>query len=149
TGFPVTHLSHAVGTVAFGEDGTLLVGNGDGASFNEVDAGGPRTGSSNTALLDGIIQPYEDVGAVRWQLLDSLSGRIVRIDPETGDGMPGNPFFDASGPRSARSRTWVMGLRNPFRFCVRAGTGQADPAAADPGTLYIGEVGWNDHEEVD
>ena len=42
--------------------------------------------------------------------------KIVRLDPETGDGVPGNPFFDPSNPRSAPSRIWSLGLRNPFGF---------------------------------
>ena len=49
-------------------------------------------------------------------MLSSLSGKIVRLDPETGDGVPGNPFFDPSNPRSAPSRIWSLGLRNPFAF---------------------------------
>ncbi len=148
TGFPVTHESHTVGTLVFGEDGMLLAGSGDGSTYTHADGGGFRPGSSNTALIDGIIQPHEDVGAFRAQLLDSLSGRIIRIDPETGDGVPGNPYYDPANPRSARSRTWVLGLRNPFRFTLRPGTGQADPAVGDPGTLYIGDVGWYMHEEL-
>src|SRR5204862_515637 len=41
------------------------------------------------------------------------------------------------------------GLRNPFRFTLRPATGSADTTAGDPGTLYIGDVGWNDWEELD
>ena len=35
--------------------GTLLIAAGDGASYDDVDTGGVRTGSSNTALADGIL----------------------------------------------------------------------------------------------
>ena len=149
TGFPICHRSHGVGSLVFGEDGTLLASCGDGASFLEVDAGGPNTGSSNTCLSDGIIQAKEDVGAYRAQLVDSLSGKIIRIDPATGDGVPGNPFFDPTAPRSARSRVWALGLRNAFRFSLRPGTGGVDRAHATPGTLYIGDVGWDGWEELD
>jgi glucose/arabinose dehydrogenase len=144
TGFPITHQSHGVGTVMIGEDGSLLAGCGEGGSYQGVDNGGEREGSSNTALLDGIITPKEDVGAFRAQLVDSLSGKIVRIDPETGDGLPGNPFFDPGDPRAPRSRVWAMGLRNPFRWTIRPGTGGPD----HPGTLYIGDVGWTKWEEL-
>jgi glucose/arabinose dehydrogenase len=147
TGFPVTHQSHSIGTVAFARDGSLLVGNGDGASYDQVDTGGSRSGSSNTALADGIIKPKEDIGAFRSQLLDSLSGKIIRIDPQTGDGLSDNPFFDPAQPRSARSRVWVLGLRNPFRFTVRPDN---DVSHHQPpvGDLYIGDVGWNAREEL-
>jgi glucose/arabinose dehydrogenase len=147
TGFPVCHQSHSIGTLLFGEDGTLLVGSGDGASYEEVDNGGPRSGSSNTARADGIIRAKEDVGAFRAQLVDSLCGKIIRINPENGDGIPSNPFYNAALPRSAASRVWVMGFRNPFRFALQPGTGVADPAAGDPGTLLIGDVGWYLREE--
>src|SRR5262249_42924184 len=122
---------------------------GDGASYNRADDGGPQPGSSNTGLAEGIIQPKEDVGAYRSQLIDSLSGKILRIDPATGDGIPSNPFYDAAHPRSARSRVWALGFRNPFRFTLRAGSGNPDPSAGNPGTIYIGEVGWSSWEEVD
>ncbi len=148
TGAPITHESHGAGTLMFGEDGTLLASMGEGASFDTADVGGPRTASSNTALIDGIITPEEDVGALRAQMIDSLSGKILRLDPETGDGVPSNPFYNSAQPRAARSRVWAMGLRNPFRFCVRPGTGSTNPADADPGTIYVGDVGWNTREEL-
>jgi len=148
TGFPICHQSHGIGSLAFGEDGTLLAGCGDGASYETVDTGTPTSGSSNTCLLDGIITEKEDVGAFRSQLVDSLDGKIIRIDPATGDGVSSNPFYDAGAPRSARSRMWVMGLRNEFRFSVRPGTGNSDAAVGDPGSLYIGDVGWGLWEEL-
>ncbi|MEP0847930.1 MAG: PQQ-dependent sugar dehydrogenase [Phycisphaerae bacterium] len=149
TGFPHCHQSHGIGTVLFGEDGTLLAGCGDGASYETVDVGGPTSGSSNTALADGIIRPAEDVGAYRAQLLDSLCGKIVRIDPATGDGVADNPFYDAQNPRSPRSRVWALGLRNPFRLTLRPGSGFAGPVGQRyPGVLYVGDVGWNAWEEL-
>ncbi|MBS0191035.1 MAG: PQQ-dependent sugar dehydrogenase [Phycisphaerales bacterium] len=145
TGFPMTFQSHGVGTITFAEDGSLLAGSGDAASFLEMDDGGPRLGSSNTALPDGIITPKEDVGAFRSQLVDSLAGKIIRVSPETGDGLVSNPFFDSAFPRAPRSRVWAMGLRNPYRFGIRPGSASsANPA----GVLYIGDVGWDAHEEL-
>ncbi len=148
TGLPVCHQSHSTGSLVFAEDGTLLISNGDGASYENVDAGIPQSGSSNTALVDGIITPAEDCGAFRCQLINSHSGKILRIDPATGDGISSNPFFDPAAPRAPRSRVWAMGLRNPFRFTLRPNTGDTDPAAADPGTLLIGDVGWGAWEEL-
>jgi len=148
TGIPICNQSHGMGTLVFGEDGTLLVSCGDGAGYDGVDRGGPTNGSSNTALLEGILRPKEDVGAFRAQLVDALNGKVLRVDPETGNGVRSNPFFDASAPREPRSRVWALGLRNPFRMSLQPGTGAANPLLADPGTLWIGDVGWNAHEEL-
>ena len=106
--------SHSVGAVEFGSDGALYFSNGDGTSFNVVD---PRS--------------------FRVQDLDTLSGKILRIDPITGEGLIDNPFYDGD-PNSNRSKIYQYGLRNPFRFNI-------DP---DSGVLYIGDVGWGTWEEV-
>ena len=153
TGFPIVHQSHGIGTLVFGTDGTLLASCGDGASYTGVDTGGDE-GSSGTgsyykqALAEGIIDERQDVGAYRSQLLSSLNGKVVRVDAATGDGVPSNPFFEPGAPRSARSRTWALGLRNPFRMCLRPGTGSHFASAGDPGVLYIGDVGWGTWEEL-
>lgn len=149
SGVPILHQSHGVGTLLFGTDGTLLASTGDGGSYVDMDLGGPSLGSSNTGLADGIITPKEDVGAFRAQLVDSLSGKILRLDPDTGDGLPSNPFYDASAPRAARSRVWALGFRNPYRMTLRPDTGSHNPADADPGVLYVGDVGWATWEELD
>ncbi|MBL0920895.1 MAG: PQQ-dependent sugar dehydrogenase, partial [Phycisphaerales bacterium] len=148
TGFPICHQSHGIGGLVFGEDGSLLASCGDGASYETVDSGGNINGSSNTALAEGIIRPKENVGAFRSQLVDSLSGKIIRINPATGDGYPSNPFYDPAAPRSAKSRVWSLGLRNPSRFALRPGTGSPNPSDGMPGALYIGDVGWNAWEEL-
>jgi glucose/arabinose dehydrogenase len=147
TGIPIAHQSHGVGALVFGADGALLAGTGDGASYLEVDIGQAVSGSSNTALAEGILKPKEAVGAWRSQLVDSLSGKLLRLDPNTGNGWSNNPFFDASAPRAPRSRVWALGLRNPFRFAHLPGTGHAHGSHASPGTLVIGDVGWNSFEE--
>jgi glucose/arabinose dehydrogenase len=149
TGIPICFQSHGMGSLVFGADGTLLVSVGESASFNQVDAGGAVPGSSNTALADGILRAKEDVGAFRAQLVDCLSGKILRIDPATGDGVPSNPWYDAAAVRAPRSRVWALGLRNPFRMTLQPGTGATDPMLARPGTLWIGDVGWAAREEVD
>jgi len=149
TGIPILNMSHGVGSLLFGEDGTLLISTGDGASFWEVDEGGPVTfGLVPQALADGIIAAKHDVGAYRAQLVDSLNGKILRIDPTTGDGVPSNPFFDATAPRAARSRVWCLGLRNPFRMELIPETGSHFPVDGDPGDLLIGDVGWFSREEI-
>lgn len=148
TGIAIPHQSHGAGTLVFSPDGTLLLSCGDGASYETFDHGGPTSGSSNTALADGIITTAENVGAWRAQLVASHNGKILRIDPATGDGVPSNPFYVPGSPRDPRSRVWAMGLRNPFRMCLRPGTGSTVAADGNPGTLYIGDVGWGWWEEI-
>jgi PKD repeat protein len=149
TGFPIVDVSHGVGTLVFGTDGTLLASCGDAGNPGVLDIGGPSTGTYvPQALTDGILRTKEDIGAYRAQLVDCLNGKVIRIDPATGDGVATNPFFQPAAPRSARSRVWALGLRNPFRMALRPGTGSHDPADGDPGVLYIGDVGWRDWEDL-
>jgi glucose/arabinose dehydrogenase/PKD repeat protein len=148
TGIPSTHQSHGPGSVLFGTDGTLLVSCGDGASYSSADVGSAGETYWQVALDEGIIRPKENVGSLRAQMVDSLSGKILRLDPATGDGVPSNPFYDSTAPRSARSRVWALGLRNPCRVNLRPGTGSTNPAEANPGVLYIGDVGWRTWEDL-
>ena len=147
-GFPILHESHGIGTILVGTDGTLLASCGDGASYSSQDTGTATETYWQQALTDGIIRPKENVGAYRAQLVDALNGKIVRLDPETGNGVPGNPFYDPANPRAARSRVWALGLRNPFRMTLRPGTGSHNRADAKPGVLYIGDVGWDTWEDL-
>jgi glucose/arabinose dehydrogenase len=112
---PSDELSHSAGTIIFGADGYLYASHGDGSSYS---------GSSKPSL--------------RSQMIDSLAGKILRIDPNTGQGVPGNPFFDPANPGSNRSRVWSYGMRNPFRITVDPATGQ----------VYQGDVGTSSWEEV-
>jgi glucose/arabinose dehydrogenase len=144
--------SHSIGTLLFGRDGFLYVTGGDGASFNNVDYGqygntyagdqanpcGDPPGAIGTALSP----PGAEGGALRSQSVRrtdgpaTLDGAVLRIDPATGAGVPGNPFF-ASADANAR-RIVVYGLRNPFRITQRPGTDE----------LWVGDVGWNTWEEI-
>ncbi|MGK2863727.1 MAG: PQQ-dependent sugar dehydrogenase, partial [Chitinophagaceae bacterium] len=156
TGIPILHKSHSVGSLAFAADGTLLVTSGDGASYDDTDVGAATNNDPNIntntyyqdALADGIISRYEDVGAFRSQMLNSLSGKLLRLDAETGDGIASNPFFDPTLPRSAKSRVWALGLRNPFRMSVKPGTGSTNPSAGDIGEVFVGDVGYGQSEEL-
>ena len=148
TGLPHLHQSHGIGSLIFGTDGTLLVSMGDGASYSSTDEGSASETYWSQALADGIIAPSENVGAYRCQMLSSLNGKILRLDPSTGDGIPSNPYYDGANPRSAQSRVWALGLRNPCRMTLQPNTGSHNPADGDPGTLYIGDVGWGNREEL-
>ncbi|MBZ0205595.1 MAG: PQQ-dependent sugar dehydrogenase [Flavobacteriales bacterium] len=148
TGIPLLYESHSTGSLVFGSDGTLMLTAGDGASYNVADVGSQPQTYFAQALADSILRPEENVGAMRAQMVNSMSGKMLRIDPATGNGVASNPFYDPSAPRSAASRVWALGLRNPYRFTRRPGTGSTDPAAGDPGVFYIGDVGWSSYEEM-
>src|SRR5438132_1463576 len=136
--------SHSVGTLLFGRDGYLYASGGDGASFNNVDYGqygatyagdkanpcGDPPGAAGTALSP----PGAEGGALRSQSVRrtdgpaTLDGAVLRIDPATGAGVPGNPFY--SSPDANARRIVAYGLRNPFRFTQRPGTDE----------LWVGDV---------
>ncbi len=101
--------NHNGGQLQFGPDGYLYLATGDG-------------GGGNDQLHNA-------------QDTSSLLGKLLRIDPATGTGPPGNPFAGGGG----RSEIWAIGLRNPFRFSFDRTTG----------ALLIGDVGQGSHEEVD
>ena len=145
---PIIYSTHGIGSVIFAADGTLLVGCGDSAAVGVADAGSRGQTAFREALDDGIIRPEENVGAFRSQMVNSHSGKILRLDPSTGNGVPGNPFFDPDNARSPASRVWALGVRNPYRMTLRPGTGRLHPSAATPGVLYLGDVGWVTWEDL-
>ena len=65
-----------------------------------------------------------------------LDGAVLRVDPATGAGMPGNPFAGSSNANARRIIAY--GLRNPFRITARPGTDE----------VWVGDVGWNTWEEI-
>ena len=109
---------------------------GDGAGL--TDAGSDPKSYYVNGLSDGILRPKENVGAFRSQMIDSLSGKVLRLDPLTGNGVPSNPYYDPANPRAPRSRVWALGLRNPFRMTLRPGTGSHNPADGTPASLRSG-----------
>jgi glucose/arabinose dehydrogenase len=91
------YANHNGGDLAFGPDGMLYIGLGDGGS------GGDPHGNG--------------------QDLTTLLGTLLRIDPTGGDPYavpPDNPFV---GDPAARDEIWAYGLRNPWRFSFDAQTG--------------------------
>jgi glucose/arabinose dehydrogenase len=149
TGIPMVYPSHVGGTLLFGRDGTLLVSTGDNAFYDGPDVGSQPNTYYQSAVSDGIMRPAENVGAFRSQMVGSLCGKILRINPANGDGVASNPFFDAANPRSPQSRVWSLGMRNPYRMTIQPNTGSTNPNDGNPGTLLVGDVGWSTVEEFD
>jgi glucose/arabinose dehydrogenase len=142
--------SHSIGSLVFGPDGALYATGGEGASYNFADYGqdgNPLNPGGDPPVGVGGVQtpPTAEGGALRSQDLRTttgndpvgLSGTLIRIDPDTGAGLPGNPLF--SSPDANARRVVSYGLRNPFRFTFRPGTSE----------IWIGDVGWGTWEEID
>lgn len=148
TGIPVTFEAHAGGCVLFGRDGTLLVGTGDGAHHEGVDVGNRADTYFQASLDFGMMRPNENVGALRAQMLNSMCGKILRIDPNTGQGIASNPFYNPTQPNAPSSKVWAMGLRNPYRITMKPNTGSTTASDGKPGTLLVADIGWYKIEDV-
>jgi glucose/arabinose dehydrogenase len=142
------YASHSADSVEFGPDGALYATAGDSAAYSFVDYGQSGTpknpcGDPPAPVGTALSPPSAEGGALRSQDLrtaadpTTLDGAVIRVDPATGAGMPGNPLASSSDPNARRIVAY--GLRNPFRVTFRPGTNE----------LWIGDVGWNDWEEID
>ena len=139
--------SHSVGSLAFGRDGALYASAGDGASFTFADYGqdgNPRNpcGDPTGGVGGNQTPPTAEGGALRAQDLRTgrdktgLDGTVIRVDPATGAGLPGNPRYSSPDPNARR--IVASGLRNPFRITSRPGTNE----------IWTGDVGWSQWEEI-
>jgi glucose/arabinose dehydrogenase len=108
---------HNGGGLAFGPDGMLYIGLGDGGFVH-----GP-SGADDPFNVD----PQLLFGDLVAQNLTSLYGKILRIDVDRGDPYripPDNPFAGqgAPGHRHFPPEIYAWGFRNPFRISFdRAG----------------------------
>ena len=106
--------NHNGGGLAFGPDGFLYIGVGDGGSSGDPDN--------------------------RAQNLSDILGKMLRIDVETGNPATytipaSNPFV---GQTNARPEIWSYGLRNPWRYSFDRQTG--DLFVADVGQNGYEEI---------
>ncbi len=113
--------NHNGGNLAFGPDGLLYVGMGDGGDSNDP---------GHLAQTPG-----------------SLLGKMLRLDVSVPDGdprgyavPPSNPFVGQPG---YLGEIWSFGLRNPWRWSFD------DPALGGNGAMLIGDVGQSAREEID
>jgi hypothetical protein len=111
------YANHNGGQLLFGPDGYLYISSGDGGSGGDPHGNGQR--------------------------LDTLLGKLLRIDPIDPDGAgPRRYRVPRSNPlvgRKGRDAIWAWGLRNPWRLSF-------DRVKGD---LWIGDVGQLAVEEVD
>ncbi|MCX8007003.1 MAG: cell wall-binding repeat-containing protein [Coriobacteriia bacterium] len=107
------YANHNGGQLAFGPDGCLYIGMGDGGG-----SGDPLGNGQNT---------------------NTLLGKMLRIDVEAGVSPykvpPDNPFVGRPG---YKPEIWALGLRNPWRFSFDRATGAM--YIADVGQNRIEEV---------
>ena len=120
---PQPFANHNGGHLAFGPDGYLYIGLGDGGSGND---------------------PQH-----RAQTPSALLGKFLRIDVNVGDTHPSgyvvpsdNPFTSGS-PLGARPEIWSFGWRNPWRFSFD------NVALGGTGALVVADVGEGTWEEID
>jgi glucose/arabinose dehydrogenase len=92
--------NHNGGGLAFGKDGFLYIGLGDGGS-----GGDPQCNGQN---------------------LNALLGKMLRIDVDSPHSAGLNYAIPSTNPfvsQNARGEIWLYGLRNPFRFSFDTANG--------------------------
>ncbi len=123
---PQPQWNHNGGMIAFGPDGLLYIGLGDGGFADDKGPGhNPKIGNGQDTT--------------------TLLGKILRIDvdraePPLAYAIPAdNPFAGKRDQKGNRPEIYAWGLRNPWRFSFDRGTGR----------LFCGDVGQKLWEEID
>lgn len=121
--------NHNGGWIGFGPDGFLYIASGDGGSAND-----PGNRAQNIDLLLGKMLRIDVDGADNIPGNDDDDGAIGQnLAPYTNP--PSNPFVGVAG----LDQIWAYGLRNPWRASFDRLTGD----------LFIADVGQNVWEEID
>ncbi|HSH03239.1 MAG TPA: PQQ-dependent sugar dehydrogenase [Anaerolineae bacterium] len=120
--FVQPHINHNGGHIAFGPDGYLYIGVGDGGNHSDLE----NYGQSTNTLLGKMLRI--DV--------DMESGLEVYCDFGGHYTIPAdNPFVNVEG---TCHEIWMIGLRNPWRYSFDAETGD----------MFIADVGQWTWEEI-
>jgi glucose/arabinose dehydrogenase len=107
--------NHNGGQLAFGQDGYLYIGTGDGGG-----GGDPNNNGQNPATLLGKMLRLD---------VESPAGSATYLVPST------NPFV---GNPAVQDEIWALGLRNPWRFSFDRATGAL--YIADVGQNQLEEI---------
>jgi glucose/arabinose dehydrogenase len=145
--------SHSIGGLQFGPEGALFASGGEGASFIEPDYGQfgwpHKNQCGDPPGGEALKPPSAEGGSLRSQdaftpfdpLAPSdptgLAGTLIRIDPDSGEGLPGNPLYSSFDANERRIIAY--GFRNPFRFAI-------DPHHEE---VLVDNVGNGTDEEID
>lgn len=112
--------NHNGGHIAFGPDGYLYIGFGDGGS-----GGDPQGHGQNTTTLLGAMLRIDVDGA-------KAAGKNYAIPAN-------NPFASDTNCSSGCPEIYAWGLRNPWRWSFDSSTAE----------LWLGDVGQGSREEID
>ena len=130
-----TYGNHNGAKLAFGPDGYLYIGPGDGGGGGDPFGNGQNKGSLLGKMLRIDVQLGGNPPVVVSNpiYLPIIAGKSHAPSPYLVP--PTNPFTNTVG---ARGEIWAYGLRNPWRFSFDRLTGD----------LYIGDVGQETYEEI-
>src|SRR5688572_18198508 len=129
--------NHNGGTVAFGPDGFLYLGLGDGGNANDVGPSHiePGGNAQNLTTPHGKMLRFDPI-------LPSL--KPTSTDPVSGNGQYRIPLDNPNmGAGQTVPEMYAMGLRNPYRFAFDR------PDLGGTGDLILADVGQNNIEEID
>ncbi len=116
--------NHNGGAIAFGPDGHLYIGVGDGGAADDQGVGHVEGGNGQSLAPGNVL------------------GKILRIDIDGDDAANGQYGIPADNPMigtDGADEIFAYGFRNPYRISFDSRTGR----------LYAADVGQNDIEEVD
>ncbi len=138
--------NHNGGWMDFGPDGHLYIATGDGGCANDNNCGGQNPTINPPGHTPGTGNAQD--------ITSNLLGKVLRIDVDGPDNIPGNadddqfpadpnrnysipndnPFVGINGD----DEIWSYGLRNPWRISFDRATGE----------MWIADVGQGQREEI-